>query len=120
MTDSEKFDVILFKLGKLDSIELDMQEVKANIEGLKDDMNGVKTDISGLKTDMVNVKTDIDGLKTVTQALRQTVANLESNMANVKVELELLHRENIFILDEVERVHEILNRHKNDRSVHTA
>ncbi len=41
-------------------------------------------------------------------------------MSEVKADLRQVHRDNNFILDEVERVHEILNRHKADKRAHTA
>ncbi|MCM1156497.1 MAG: hypothetical protein NC392_14175 [Roseburia sp.] len=68
MTDSEKFDLILSKLEKLDSLEKDVNALK-----------------------------------------RQVV----KSTAELKAMDEM-------ILDEVERVHGILNKHKEDRTVHTA
>ena len=52
--------------------------------------------------------------------LDQKVTNLEIDMVEVKTDLKQLHRDDAMILDEVERVHKILDRHKSDRSVHTA
>ncbi|MCM1040465.1 MAG: hypothetical protein NC434_14200 [Ruminococcus sp.] len=68
MTDSEKFDLILSKLEKLDSLEKDVNTLKR-------------------------------------QVMKST--------AELKAMDEM-------ILDEVERVHGILNKHKEDRTVHTA
>ena len=41
-------------------------------------------------------------------------------MVDVKADLRRLHRDDALILDEVERVHNILDKHKDDKSVHTA
>ena len=53
-------------------------------------------------------------------SLDQKVTRLEIDMAEVKTDLKHLHWDDAMILDEVERVHKILDRHKSDRSVHTA
>ena len=48
------------------------------------------------------------------------VTSLEKDMIDVKADIRRLHRDSAFILDEVERVHTILDKHKDDKSVHTA
>ena len=53
-------------------------------------------------------------------ALDQKVSSLERDMIDVKSDLKRLHHDDALILDEVERVHEILNSHRADKSVHTA
>lgn len=82
MTDSEKFDLILAKLEKLDSLEGEMQDIKS-------EMQDIKKDVSSLRR----------------QGLKST--------AELKAMDEL-------ILDEVERVHGILDAHKSDKAAHTA
>ena len=52
--------------------------------------------------------------------LDQKVTRLEKDMVEVKTDLKHMQRDDAMILDEVERVHKILDRHKSDRSVHTA
>lgn len=52
--------------------------------------------------------------------LDEKVSGLEKDMVDVRSDLRRLHRDADFILDEVERVHEILDKHKKDKSVHTA
>ena len=52
--------------------------------------------------------------------LDEKVTGLEKDMIDVKTDLRRLHRDTNFILDEIERVHEILDKHKADKSVHTA
>ena len=52
--------------------------------------------------------------------LLEKVTGLEKDMIDVKADLRRLHRDDTLILDEVERVHLILENHKSDKSVHTA
>ena len=52
--------------------------------------------------------------------LDQKVTCLEQDMVDVKADLRRLHRDDKLILDEVERVHDILNKHKSDTTKHTA
>lgn len=52
--------------------------------------------------------------------LLQKVTGLEKDMVDVKADLRRLHREDDFIIDQVEKVHDILDRQKEDKSVHTA
>ncbi|MCH5254857.1 MAG: hypothetical protein J1F41_08025 [Lachnospiraceae bacterium] len=52
--------------------------------------------------------------------LLEKVTSIEKDMIDVKADLRRLHRDDAFIIDEVERVHTILDKHKDDKSVHTA
>jgi hypothetical protein len=52
--------------------------------------------------------------------LLEKMIGLEKDMIDVKSDLRRLHRDDALILDEVERVHEILDKHKEDKTVHTA
>ena len=52
--------------------------------------------------------------------LDEKVTGLEKDMLDVRADLRRLHRDDALILDEVERVHLILEDHKKDKSVHTA
>lgn len=48
------------------------------------------------------------------------VTGLEADMIEVKAGISRLHKDDELILDEIERVHEIINKHINDKSKHTA
>ena len=89
---SEKFDLILVELNKLDGLEekLDVLEEKFDeLEEKAKKLDSLERDVHGLKR----------------QIMKST--------AELKAMDEL-------IFDELERVHDILDKHKNDRSVHTA
>lgn len=53
-------------------------------------------------------------------SLDQKVTGLEKDMVDVKADLRRLHRDDEFIIDEVERVHEILTKHAENKTMHTA
>lgn len=90
MTDGEKMDLIL-----------------SEIQGMKTDMQGMKTEIQGMKAEIRNINVRIDELEL---QIKQTERVLRNE----------IRKECALVLDEVERVHEILDRHINDKSVHTA
>ncbi len=52
--------------------------------------------------------------------LLEKMIGLEKDMIDVKSDLRRLHRDDALILDEVERVHDILDKHKEDKTAHTA
>ena len=92
MTDNEKLDLILSRLEKLDIIESEMQNIKNNTQELKQKVSSLDEKVAGLEKDMTVVKSD----------------------------LKQLQRDANFILDEVERVHGILDIHKADKSAHNS
>ena len=66
------------------------------------------------------ILSEIKGMKDEMQTLNQKVTGLEKDMVDVKADLRRLHRDDDFIIDEVERVHEILTKHTENKTVHTA
>ena len=66
------------------------------------------------------IETDVQTLNQKVTTLDEKVTGLEKDMVDVKSNLRRLHRDADFILDEVERVHTILDKHKEDKTVHTA
>lgn len=86
MTDSEKLDLLLVKVGSMEN----------DISGLKEDVSILKEDVSILKRDY----------KKLNNKLNKSVKELKAMDS--------------MILDEVERVHAILDLHKMDKTVHTA
>lgn len=107
MTDSEKLNVII---SRLDSLECDMQGMKSDVQGIKNEMQGMKGDIQGMKS-------DIQGLKSEMQNVKRDINALKHQTAKSIDELKTMDK---LILDEVERVHNILDRHKADKAAHSA
>ncbi len=52
--------------------------------------------------------------------LDEKVTCLEKDMIDVKADLRRLHRDDVLILDEVERIYGILSEHMRDTAKHTA
>lgn len=90
MTDSEKMDLLL-----------------AEMQSMKTEMQGMKTEIQAMKTDMRSMSSRIDSVET---QVKQTERVLKNE----------IRKECALVLDEVERVHGILDKHKADTTKHTA
>ena len=60
--------------------------------------------------------------------LDKKISSLEKDITDIKADLKQtdrvlkneIRKESALVLDEVERVHDILDRHKEDKTVHTA
>lgn len=73
----------------------------------------------GDKFDMI--LSEIQGMKTDIQGINNRIDSLESQMKQTeRVLKDEIRKECAIVLDEVERVHKILDKHKADKSVHTA
>ncbi len=97
MTDSEKLNLII-----------------TEIQGMKTDMQDMKTDMQDMKTDMQDMKIDMQGMNSRIDNLELHMKQMERNLKNE------IHKECALVLDEVERVHRILDEHKSDKKAHSA
>lgn len=52
--------------------------------------------------------------------LLEKVIGIEKDIVDMKADLRRLHRDDTLILDEVERVHNILDKHTHDNKKHSA
>lgn len=103
MSDSEKFDLILTELKKLDTLErkFDTLEKKLDTHEKKIDALEKKFDILEEKVEKIDY--DVHDLK---YQLMKYVADLKGM--------------DEMIFNELERVHEILYKHQKDKAIHTA
>ena len=74
MTDSQKFDLILEKIGSIDG----------KIDTLKTEVGILKTDVAALKTEVGTLRTDVESLKT-------RMSTLESDIKDIKLEITGIH-----------------------------
>lgn len=71
-------ELILSKiLNKLDTMQLDITEIKTDVAVLKSDVAVLKTDVAVLKTDVALLKSDVAELKTDVAVLKSDVAVLK-------------------------------------------
>lgn len=84
---------------KLDFLIVKFSDMEQDIKGIHQDINGMKQDIDGMKQDIHGMKKDI---------------------VDMKADIKMLYRSDRLILDEVERVHNILEKHISDTNKHSA
>ncbi|WP_238724020.1 hypothetical protein [Diplocloster agilis] len=126
--------------SKLDPIKTEIVELKEGITGLKTEIagmqteiTGLKTEITGLKTEITGIKTEIAGMQTEITGIKTEITGLKKEIVGIKVELSQkadkkdieylknqIRKSERLLLDEVERVHEILDMHIKDTTRHTA
>ena len=113
MTENQKLDLIIVNMQgmqeEIKDIKDGMQGMQEEIKDIKDGMQGMQEEIKDIKDGMQGMQEEIKGFKKDARSLRRQV---------VKSTIELKDMDEM-ILDEVERVHGILERHKADKTVHT-
>ncbi len=92
MTNSEKIDLLL----------AEMQGMKSDMQSMKSDMRGMKSDMQDMKFNLQNMNNKIDTLESQIKQTERVLRN------EIKKEFGL-------VLDEIERVHRILDKHKDWR-----
>lgn len=70
------------------------------------------------KLDLLLAK--IDGIDTRIDSLETKVTDMQSDILNLRADVRQLNRNDKFILDEIDRVHNILDKHTQDETKHTA
>lgn len=83
------------------------------LELLLEKTTTIEGDVTGLKSQVGEMKSEINELKHETDEMKGQMTEINSQIIQLK-------RMDASILNEVERVHEILNKHREDRTVHTA
>ena len=113
MTENQKLDLIIVNMQgmqeEIKDIKDGMQGMQEEIKDIKDGMQGMQEEIKDIKDGMQGMQEEIKGFKNDARSLRRQ---------GVKSTIELKDMDEM-ILDEVERVHGILERHKADKTVHT-
>lgn len=103
MTDSEKLDFLVNNFGSLD------EKVSADSQRL---------DVLVDKVGSLDKK--FNCLDEKVTSLDERMTHVEGDIIEIKADIRQLHKFDKLILDEVERVHSILDTHKADKSVHSA
>ena len=115
MTDSQKLDLLLAKMGHMEGdiseLKTDVSQLKTDVSQLKTDVSQLKTDVSQLKTDVTQLKTDVSQLKTSVSQLTIRVDNLTERVTTLELHMENVTDKNIQIvaeghLDLIRHLHE--------------
>ncbi|WP_158354240.1 hypothetical protein [Diplocloster modestus] len=119
--------------AKLDPVKMEIAGMKSEISGMKSEIAGTKSEIAGMKSEIAGTKSEITEMKSEITGMKSEIAGMKSEITGIKAELAKkadksdieylkyqIRKSERLILDEVERVHEILDRHIKDTSRHTA
>jgi len=76
--------------------------------------------VTGLEGKVTGLDGKVTGLESKVTSLEREVATIKEDVTEIKGQMVELRDADRMILSEVERVHEILDLHKEDKSVHIA
>ena len=114
MRENQLLELIFEELSLIknntDFMKEEIAILKEDVIGLKEDVSGLKEDVSGLKEDVISIKEDIASIKAAQKRADRRISYIYKELKNM----------DDAILGEVERVHEILDRHAADGSKHLA
>ncbi len=88
MTDSQKLDLILSKIEKIDSLEKDVKDLKTSIgkiDSLEKDVRDLKTSVSkidSLETKIDSLEKDVKDIKTTTNFLKNDIDRIYTILEN--------------------------------------
>ena len=86
MTENQKMDLILQKLGGIEgglaSVGEDVRSLQGDVQTLKGDVQTLKEDVQTLKEDVQTLKGDVQTLKEDVQMLKDRVTNIEITLEN--------------------------------------
>ncbi len=90
MNDSEKMDLILEKIEKVDKIDeiLEKMDKVDKIDEILVRMDKFEADMVELKTDVAELKTDVTELKTNVTTLNSDVTTLKEEVKGIKLTIE--------------------------------
>ena len=111
MTENQKMDLILQKLGGIEgglasvgedvrSLQGDVQSLKEDVQTLKEDVQTLKEDVQSLKEDVQSLKEDVQTLKEDVQTLKEDVQSLKERVTNIEITLENETNRNIQLVAE--------------------
>ncbi len=117
---------------KLDPVKNEIQDMKGEIQTIKGEVQTMKGEIQTIKGEVQTMKGEIQDMKGEIQDMKGEIQTIKEDQAAMKSELQMQIKrteqnlrtetresENL-ILQEVSRVHHILNDHIGNQNVHTA
>ena len=88
MTDSEKLDLIVLKLEKLDKLDEILDSVENNIESMQKRLDSVENNIESMQKRLDSVESNIE-------IMQKKIDNMECDIKNIKITVEDEIRQNI-------------------------
>ena len=110
---------------KLDHVKNENQDMKGEIQTIKGEVQTMKGEIQDMKGEIQDMKGEIQDMKGEIQTIKEDQAAMKSELqmqikrTEQNLRTEIRESENL-ILQEVSRVHHILNDHIGNQNVHTA
>ena len=124
MTDGEKFDLILTELKKLDTLEKKFDTFEKKFDTYEEKFDTFEKKFNALDKKFDTLERKVDTLEKKFDTLEEKVEKIDYDVHNLKYQLIKyvadLKSTDEMILNEVERVHEILYKHQRDKAIHTA
>ena len=94
MTENQKMDLILQKLGGIEgglaSVGEDVRLLQGDVQSLKEDVQSLKEDVQTLKEDVQTLKEDVQTLKGDVQSLKEDVQTLKEDVQTLKEDVQTL------------------------------
>ena len=104
MTENQKMELILQKLGGIEgglaSVGEDVRSLQGDVQTLKGDVQTLKGDVQTLKGDVQTLKEDVQTLKGDVQTLKEDVQMLKDRVTNIEITLENETNRNIQLIAE--------------------
>ena len=102
--------------SELQVLEKEQSEMKSDLQALKKEQSEMKSDLQTLKKEQSEMKSDLQALKKEQSEMK---SDLQKQIKRTERTLraEIVESENL-ILDEVSRVHTILNTHAENNKLH--
>lgn len=88
MTDSEKLDLIVLKLEKLDKLDERLDSVESNIESIQKRLDSMEDNIESMQK-------KIDSMEDNIESVQKRLDNMECDIKNIKITVEDEIRQNI-------------------------
>ncbi len=111
--------------GEIQTIKGEVQTMKGEIQTIKGEVQTMKGEIQDMKGEIQDMKGEIQDMKGEIQTIKEDQAAMKSELqmqikrTEQNLRTEIRESENL-ILQEVSRVHHILNDHIGNQNVHTA
>lgn len=103
-------------LSKLDGLDTKVSGLDTKVSGLDAKVSGLDAKVSGLDAKVFDLDTKVSGLDTKVSGLDAKVAELAEGLKETNLQMRKMQKMDSMILDEVERVHDIMLRRTDELS----